>query len=231
MTRFLALLAFLVALVVAPDTPRAAAPVRRPAVQYTTIDGGVVRVVAEWPRAVAHPTLGRAGYGLTLADAAPPPPTIAPDGTLAVDPGDDLAHLAVILLDAVRDRNWWLVVSLVLSLVLSLVRKFGPGLLEGKWPAGAAWLKSDVGGAVMVLGLGLSGGFVTALAGGAPIGMALVVDALKVSLGSAGGFVLVKKLFGFNRDEVEQAGVAAVDKNPPPGVVAVVGDSSKPLGS
>ena len=97
-------------------------------------------------------------------------------------------------------------------------------------PAAAAWIKSDVGGAVLVLGLGMVGGITTALVGGAPIGVALLLDAVKVSLGSAGGFVVVKKLFGFSQDKVAEAGAKAADANPPGGVAAVVGET-KPLGS
>jgi len=227
MTRLVALFAFLVALILAPDTPRAS--IR----SSPSVDAGTVHASASWTPPAMRPTLGRAGYGLTLADAAPPAPvftpTIAPDGTLAADPSDDLGKLALVLLKAVQDRNWWLVVSLVLSLVLAGVRKIGPGLLEGRWPAGAAWLKSDVGGAVLVLGLGILGGIATALAGGAPIGAGLLIDALKVSLGSAGGFVLVKKLFGFSSAKVEAAGQAAVDKSPPAGVAGVTGPTL-PLG-
>lgn len=183
------------------------------------------RIRVSW---VVHPVLAEA------PTAAPAPaalaPTIAPDGTVA-DPMDDLAKLALTAIDAIRSGNWWLLASLALSVVLACVRKFGPGILASKWPAGAAWIKSDVGGAVLVLGLGMVGGITTALVGGAPIGMALILDAVKVSLGSAGGFVVVKKLFGFSQDKVVEAGAKAADANPPGGLGTVLGDTSKPLGS
>ena len=223
-----ALFAFLLALVLSPaDTHATRArgsppvPVGRARVH---VDNAPVQVFG-------LPVIGQAARGDTLDGGHDVrPATIAPDGTVA-DPTDDLAKLAVMAIDAIRSGNWWLLASLALSVVLACVRKFGPGLLASKWPAGAAWIKSDVGGAVLVLGLGMVGGVTTALVGGAPIGAALLLDAVKVSLGSAGGFVVVKKLFGFSQDKVAEAGAKAVDQNPPGGVGTVLGDASKPLGS
>lgn len=137
-----------------------------------------------------------------------------------VDPADDLGALALMLVQAVRTGNWWALVALALSMIVSLARKF----LSKKLP----FLATDRGGFLTVVAISLFGALASGLLSGTPIGPDLFMDALKIALTAAGGFVGFKKVF-LDGAKIETVGAVAAAK-PTSGAAGVTGPS-KPLGS
>ena len=114
---------------------------------------------------------------------------------------EDVGGFVASLAEAVASKNWALVAALGVVAVVHFVRRFGAGRLP--------WVATDRGGAALVLVTSVAGAIATALVGGAPFGLALVLQALSVAVSAAGGFSLVKKL-------------AAAPKAPAPAVDAPV---------
>lgn len=134
---------------------------------------------------------------------------LAQDVTESVT-NDPVTALVITLLEKVMSGDWAAVASAAIALVVyvsrlkkSPLQKIFLKLSFGKWD-----IKSDRGGALLVLLLGLAGGLVTTLTAGAPISVALLVTCLKESVMAAGGYVLVKKIF-FPTDEVENPKTAS----------------------
>lgn len=98
----------------------------------------------------------------------------------------DLTAFAQQALSAVQSGNWRMVAMLVVMMVVYLLRRFGPS----KWP----WLKSDAGGAVLALGAGFVGSLVNAVAAHSALSLQLLLTALQVAVGAAGGWSLLMKL-------------------------------------
>lgn len=92
------------------------------------------------------------------------------------------------ILDAITGGQWWLAASLALVLTV--------GLLKRAAPAGALrdWVNSDVGGSVLVLLASFGGAMATALGAGAAVSWVLAWTALKVAVGAAGGYSLIRNL-------------------------------------
>ena len=175
--------------------------------------------------AVGDPPIGAPVETVRVLDAGPSPlppaPVVIAPLPVGLDPLDDVGALASLAVTAVRTGNWWALAALALSLVVSFVRKF----FGEKLP----WLSSGRGGFLTVVLLALFGAVATALLGGRAIGVPLLIDALKVALTAAGGFVGFKKIF-LSDTKAEEAVVAAHVASPTKGVGGVVGPS-KPLGS
>ncbi|TQF09182.1 hypothetical protein FJV41_45945 [Myxococcus llanfairpwllgwyngyllgogerychwyrndrobwllllantysiliogogogochensis] len=119
-------------------------------------------------------------------------------GTVGPNP-EQFEAFAQLLLDAVTSRNYALLAALVVVLLVYLLRKFGGAFIP--------FLRTDRGGAVLVLGVSLAGAVANALAAGAPFSLALLVTALKVALTAAGGFTVIKRLV-FGTPAIERAGQA-----------------------
>lgn len=110
-------------------------------------------------------------------------------GTKLVD-GDNVDVVGIVkkAQEAGHDKNWsilFIIASVVVGLTW-LLRKFG-GLF-------IPFLKTDRGGAVTVLVLGVAGGLVNALAAGATVSLDTIVAGAGVGFMSAGGFTVLKKL-------------------------------------
>jgi hypothetical protein len=73
------------------------------------------------------------------------------------------------------------------------------------------FLRTDRGGALLVLGVSLTGAVANALAAGAPFSVALLLTALRVGLTAAGGFTLIKRIIfgGAAIADAERAGEIA----------------------
>jgi len=109
------------------------------------------------------------------------------DGLTVLGPDPErMEEFARLLLDAVQSRNYALLVALVVVLAVYLLRKFGGSRLP--------FLRTDRGGALLVLGVALAGAVANALAAGAPFSGELLLTAVRVALTAAGGFTLVKRL-------------------------------------
>jgi hypothetical protein len=137
-----------------------------------------------------------------------------------LDPADDVGAFALLLVQAVRTGNWWALFALALSMTVSLSRRF----LAKHVP----FLATDRGGFLSVVALALFGALASGLLSGTPIGVDLLMDALKVALTAAGGFVGFRKVF-LDEAKIAAAGNAAAAL-PTAGAAGVVG-ASKPLGS
>ena len=110
-------------------------------------------------------------------------------GSLTAD-GESLFDMARPLLDAVMHGQYWLGASLALVLAVTAFKQLAPaGKLQD-------FAHSDAGGAILVLLGSLGGALATALiaSGTNAVSMALLWAALKVALGAAGGYSLIKKL-------------------------------------
>ncbi|NRD68606.1 hypothetical protein HRD49_43495 [Corallococcus exiguus] len=106
-----------------------------------------------------------------------------------------MESFARLILDAVTARDWALVASLAVIAIVYVLRRF----------AGAWWplLRTARAGAVLALLLSVSGAMANALLAGESFTVALLLKALTIGLGAAGGFTVVKTLlFG---DAVEDA--------------------------
>lgn len=116
-----------------------------------------------------------------VAAAPPAPPTVT-----IPDPSQDPGGVIASLLAAAKAGQWRLLAGLVLSLLVWAARTWGSGAVP--------WLKTDRGGAVLVLFLALLGGIATSLAGNGPFGLSLLVNSLSIAFTAAGGFAVVKKI-------------------------------------
>lgn len=167
----------------------------------------------------------------------------AASAAASVEPDPALIDLARPVLDAVMHGQGWLAATFALVLLVGLAKRFG----GDRFP----WLRSDAGGASLVLVGGFGGAVATALAAGGAMGGALALTALKVSMAAAGGFALIKKLLMpalrkvaarcpawtqpifalvfwiFDQPtpvaKAEAAGVAAVKAKPAAGIAGVTG--------
>ncbi|WP_254625390.1 hypothetical protein [Myxococcus sp. CA051A] len=114
-----------------------------------------------------------------------------------------IEEFARLVFDAVTARNWALVASLAVVAVVYALRRFGGTLFP--------WLASSRAGAVLALLVAVAGAVANALVAGESFTWTLLLKALGIGLGAAGGFSVLKALlFG---DEVvrkaEEAGELA----------------------
>ncbi len=110
-------------------------------------------------------------------------------GALTPDDGS-LLDLARPVLDAVMHGQYWLGASLALVLLVTAFKRYAPaGKLQD-------FAHSDAGASILVLLLSFGGALATALlaAGTNAVSLALLWAALKVALGAAGGYALIKNL-------------------------------------
>ncbi|RKG62759.1 hypothetical protein D7X30_03850 [Corallococcus sp. AB011P] len=114
-----------------------------------------------------------------------------------------MESFARLVLDAVTARNWALVASLgVVALVYVLRRYMGTW-----WPV----LRTARAGAALAVLLSVAGAVANALLAGEAFTMALLLKAVAIGLGAAGGFSVVKALlFGdADAEAVRKAGEVA----------------------
>lgn len=105
------------------------------------------------------------------------------------DPADFLGYTQGIL-DAVEHGNWWVLAALLLTGLVAAVRALVP-----KFSEKYQWLKTDRGSAVLVLGMAALGAAATTIAAWTAPNWALLGTAVLVAVSSAGGYVLIKKIF------------------------------------
>jgi hypothetical protein len=134
--------------------------------------------LAEPPALAVHASMEWAD---PIAAAPPAPPAVA-----IPDPSQDPGGVVASLLAAAKAGQWRLLAGLVLSVLVWAARRWGSGAVP--------WLKTDRGGAVLVLLLALLGGIGTSLAGSGPFGLSLLVNSLSMAFVSAGGYTVVKRI-------------------------------------
>lgn len=105
----------------------------------------------------------------------------------AVSPDDgSLLDLAKPVLDAIMHGQWAFAAALALILAVTLTKRY----LGDKIP----WLHSDAGGAVLALLGAFGGALATSLAAGAAPTWIMAWMAVKVAVGAAGAYSMIRKL-------------------------------------
>jgi hypothetical protein len=158
------------------------------ALLFMAVDGPVACGIGTSPSEAAEVASGGADDEPNLAAVvdAGPASGIGTSPSL-VDPEKDPGGFASSLLDSAKAGKWRLFAGLLLMAAVWASRRWGSSL----WP----WLKTDRGGAALVLALGMVGGLATALADGAPLNLALLVNSVSMAVGGAGTYAVLKKLF------------------------------------
>lgn len=101
---------------------------------------------------------------------------------------ENLDVFVKLIIDAIQQKNGWLVGTLGLIGTVYVLRKF----VLVKVP----FFATQAGGAIINLVMAFLGVAAAALIGGAPVTGALVLDALQKAFLAAGGWTLVKHLLG-----------------------------------
>lgn len=133
--------------------------------------------------------------------------------------GTDLARLAQQLLGYAHQGNWRMLVAIALSGVVWLLRTFlmGPKVQRVRYLGPIArWFRTDRGGVVLTLIVGVVGGLVTAFKAGAPLSIDLFVTGVVNGLLAAGFFVGLKKIVGLGRGSSSPADSSANPAQPRP---------------
>lgn len=155
---------------------------------------------------------------------------------------DPILDLAKPVLEAALAGEYWLGASLLLVFLATAFYRYAP------W----SWAKSSAGKALSVLAISFGGAVATTLATGAAMSPMVAWAGLKVAIGAAGGYSLLKALLfpalakleqvapgwlgpvisaalwvfrsGDPEAEAREAGDQAVADNPPEGAAGVVGE-------
>ncbi len=179
---------------------------------------------------------------LTMSVAMAASTAMSPDNGALLD-------MAKPVFDAVMHGQWWLGASLALVFLVAAFKKYAPG-------KAGVWARGDVGGSLLVLLGAYGGALATAIlaAGTGGVTPALAWVALKVAIGAAGGYTMLKKLvmplirkladvvpawmkpiltmvlWAFDRatpvEAAEKAGADAVAAKPATGAEGVVGNGT-----
>lgn len=108
------------------------------------------------------------------------------DPTGKVDP--DIDALSRMFLSAAQTKNWQMLAALIVVGLVWGLRRFGGDFIPT--------LKTDRGGAALALAIGISGALVNALAVAAKPSLQLLVDGVTTGVMAAGGWAVVRKIFG-----------------------------------
>lgn len=174
------------------------------------------RVMADIPTDSQY-MMGRGIHPIILAqaDSATPPAPSLPATVAGPDFTADLASFTTdptnleagfkLVVHAVQNGQWGLLVSLLLTFIVAMLRKFVPP--ETKV---GAWLRSKLGGVVTTFTLTLGTAFAAQFLAGLPLGWALVLKAVSVALGASGGWAIFKNVKeAIDEQKAQKAGVAA----------------------
>lgn len=101
-------------------------------------------------------------------------------------PDDDPGAFVSSVLNAAKAGQWRLLAGFLLVGLVWAARKWGSGAVP--------WLKTDRGGAALVLVLALLGGIATTLLSGQAFAWGLLVNSLSMAFTAAGGYAVLKKI-------------------------------------
>jgi hypothetical protein len=99
---------------------------------------------------------------------------------------DELVIFVKPVMAAIQSGDWPLVIALAVIASVSLIKKFGGDKIP--------WLKTDEGGATLVLITAITGAIGNSLASGAPLNWGLILTGVKVGFTAAGGYAVTKKI-------------------------------------
>lgn len=163
--------------------------------------------------------------------------------TAALPADTSISDLARPIYDAIMHGQYWAALALGLVLITAVLKRYAAPKLP--------WLTGDVGAPTLVLLASFGAASATAFLAGAAPSLALAWASAQIAFVAAGGFALAKKLFApllgrlsakapawlrpiiaavlwvFDRPsaiaKAEKSGAAALVKDPPKGVVGVIG--------
>ncbi len=145
-------------------------------------------------------------------------------GAAAPIAGPDLTVLAQQAFEAVRNGQWWILVSIGVSLLTWALRAHVFEHLPGK--AGIWFTEHPLVGAATPFVLSAIGGLATALESGTPFSAAVLVgEIIKVGAGAITAFVLAKKV----AEASVQGAVARGEVSTPTAAVALLQAGPQPV--
>lgn len=115
----------------------------------------------------------------------------------------DLGAIAKVAYDAVMNKQWGLLVSVVMAAVVASLRKWVPERTKF-----GVWLRTKLGAIITNFALSLATAFATMFLAGQPFSADLVFKALSVALAASGGWAVWKNL----TEAIQEA--KAKDQNP-----------------
>jgi len=101
----------------------------------------------------------------------------------------DLGAIAKLAYDAVMNKQWGLLASVVIAALIAGLRKWVPESTKV-----GAWLRTKLGAIVTNFALSLASAFATAFAAGASFSADLVFKALSVAFAASGGWAIYKNI-------------------------------------
>ena len=113
--------------------------------------------------------------------------------SVAFAQSEELADLAMPLLNAVMSGQYAVAAALALVFAVAVLKRYG----VSRWPV----LDSPAAGSILVLVGGFGAALATALSAGAAISLSLAYTALKVAVTAAGGYSLAKPLLRLLQDK------------------------------
>ena len=118
---------------------------------------------------------------------------------------DAIVQLATAAAQGVGSGNWALAAAALLAAVVALLRRYGPAKFRGL---------NDRWAVILTLVASALGALVTALVGGAPLGVGTIASALLVGTSAGGGVAMGKRLLGASAvQRAEKAGAVAESKS------------------
>jgi MFS family permease len=133
------------------------------------------------------------------------PLALAQEPVVLPNPDENIDGFAQLLWDAIMNKQWGLVASLVIMLAVAALRKWVPETTKV-----GAWFRSKVGGIVLNLSFTTAGAFATAFLSGHAITGPLVLKVLTVAFGASGGWAIIKNVLeALDERKAKQAGEAA----------------------
>lgn len=128
---------------------------------------------------------------------------------MAFDP-TDLGSVAKLLLEAIMQKQWGIVVSLSITAVVAGLRKWVP-----ETTALGKWFRTRLGGILTNLALSLGLAFLTLFMAGGALSADLVLKALSIALGASGGWSIVKNITeAIEESKAQKAGADAAATPP-----------------
>jgi len=146
---------------------------------------------------------------VVYAQDAAPAPAVAP-----ALPADltDIGAIAKLAYDAIMNKQWGLLASVVLAAVIASLRKWVPESSKL-----GTWLRTKLGAIITNFALSLSSAFATMFLAGASFSADLVFKALSVALAASGGWAIWKNVSeAVAEGKAQKAGADAAETPPGP---------------
>lgn len=127
---------------------------------------------------------------------------------LPFDPSDP-GSVAKMLMDAVMNKQWGIVISLSITAAIALLRKYTPEASKF-----GVWMRGKLGALILNFTFTLGTAFVTLFLSGGTISLDLVLKAVTVALTASGGWSMFKAISEAIAEKKAQAAGAAATADP-----------------